>query len=119
MFEIMCAIRSHGDHTMYFQVDLEGGYHDAGDNVKFGLPLAFSVTTMAWGVVENMNFFEKADELGHAQDAVRWGTDYLLKTYPRPNELWAQVQPSIRSITLPPSLPRIHSTSSNAQPPHD
>lgn len=73
-------------------MDLTGGYHDAGDNVKFGFPLAFSVTTMAWSIVEHGRFMEKADELKHARDAVRWGTDYLLKTYPRPNELWAQVQ---------------------------
>ncbi|AQK75443.1 Endoglucanase 15 [Zea mays] len=29
-------------------VDLTGGYYDAGDNVKYGLPLAFTVTTLAW-----------------------------------------------------------------------
>ena len=27
-----------------------GGYYDAGDNVKYGLPMAFTVTTLAWGV---------------------------------------------------------------------
>jgi hypothetical protein len=31
-------------------VDLTGGYLDAGDNVKFGLPMASAVTTLAWGV---------------------------------------------------------------------
>jgi len=29
---------------------LLGGYYDAGDNVKYGLPMAFTVTTLAWGV---------------------------------------------------------------------
>ncbi|CAM6084827.1 unnamed protein product [Calypogeia fissa] len=72
-------------------VDLSGGYHDAGDNVKFGLPMAYTITIMAWSILEHGRFMEKAEELQHAEDAVRWGTDYLLKTYPRPNELWAQV----------------------------
>ncbi|KAI3682108.1 hypothetical protein L2E82_50140 [Cichorium intybus] len=29
-------------------VDLAGGYYDAGDNVKYGFPMAFTVTTLAW-----------------------------------------------------------------------
>lgn len=35
-----------------FQVDLVGGYYDAGDNVKFGLPMAFTTTLLAWSVIE-------------------------------------------------------------------
>ncbi|KAJ6701847.1 ENDOGLUCANASE [Salix koriyanagi] len=33
-------------------VDLVGGYYDAGDNVKFGLPMAFTVTMMSWSIIE-------------------------------------------------------------------
>jgi hypothetical protein len=33
-------------------VDLTGGYYDAGDHVKFGLPMASSMTMLGWGVVE-------------------------------------------------------------------
>ncbi|KAL2939098.1 Endoglucanase 5 [Bienertia sinuspersici] len=41
-----------GMHDGYAQgVDLVGGYYDAGDHVKFGLPMAFSVTMMAWAAV--------------------------------------------------------------------
>ena len=32
--------------------DLTGGFYDAGDHVKFGLPMAFSMTMLAWGGVE-------------------------------------------------------------------
>ena len=32
--------------------DLEGGYFDAGDHVKFGQPMSFSMTTLAWGGIE-------------------------------------------------------------------
>ena len=33
--------------------DLTGGWYDAGDHVKFGLPMAFTTTMLAWGAVEN------------------------------------------------------------------
>lgn len=33
-------------------VDLSGGWVDAGDNVKFNFPLAFSVVNLAWGGIE-------------------------------------------------------------------
>ena len=33
-------------------VDLTGGYYDAGDNVKFGLPMTYSMSMLAWGVVQ-------------------------------------------------------------------
>ena len=32
--------------------DLTGGWYDAGDHVKFGLPMAVSATMLAWGAVE-------------------------------------------------------------------
>lgn len=73
------------------QVDLSGGYYDAGDNVKFGLPMAFTVTLLSWGVVEFGDSMSKAGQLGHALNAIRWGTDYLLKAHTGPNELWVQV----------------------------
>ncbi|KAJ8476761.1 hypothetical protein OPV22_020488 [Ensete ventricosum] len=31
------------------RVDLTGGYYDAGDNVKFGFPIAYVITLLAWG----------------------------------------------------------------------
>ncbi|KAJ7540384.1 hypothetical protein O6H91_10G012100 [Diphasiastrum complanatum] len=72
-------------------VDLTGGYYDAGDNVKFGLPMAFTVTMLSWAAIEYGNQMEQAGELQNMQDAIRWGTDYLLKTAAGPTELWTQV----------------------------
>lgn len=31
--------------------DLTGGWFDAGDFVKFNFPMAYSVTTLAWGMI--------------------------------------------------------------------
>lgn len=75
---------------MSSQVDLTGGYYDAGDNVKFGLPMAFTTTMLAWSVLEFGRWMPK--ELNHAREAVRWGTDYLLKASASlPSALYVQV----------------------------
>lgn len=74
------------------QVDLTGGYYDAGDNVKFGMPMAFSIAVLAWNAVEFKDSLRQTGQLGNTLNAVRWGTDYLLKCSARPNELWVQVR---------------------------
>ncbi|CAL9174649.1 unnamed protein product [Musa hybrid cultivar] len=73
-------------------VDLVGGYYDAGDNVKFGLPMAFTVTMLSWSVVEYGGDIAAAGELKHALEAIKWGTDYFIKAHTHPNVLWAQVR---------------------------
>src|ERR1044072_2315844 len=35
-----------------YNTDLTGGYYDAGDNVKFGFPMAFTTTMLAWSLLE-------------------------------------------------------------------
>nr|GMD01591.1 endoglucanase 6-like [Ipomoea batatas] len=72
-------------------VDLVGGYYDAGDNVKFGLPMAFTVTMMSWSIIEYGKQMAASGELGHAMDAVKWGTDYFIKAHPEPNVLYGEV----------------------------
>ncbi|KAK4435465.1 Endoglucanase 6 [Sesamum alatum] len=72
-------------------VDLVGGYYDAGDNVKFGLPMAFTVTMMSWSILEYGRQMGASGELGHALDAVKWGTDYLIKAHPEPYVLYGEV----------------------------
>ncbi|KAH0979082.1 hypothetical protein GBA52_006259 [Prunus armeniaca] len=57
--------------------DLVGGYYDAGDNVKFNFPMAFTTTMLSWSVIEFGQLM--GPELQHALEAIRWGTDYLLK----------------------------------------
>ena len=37
---------------MITQVHLVGGYYDAGDNVKFGYPMAFTTTKLSWSCLE-------------------------------------------------------------------
>ena len=76
------------------RADLVGGYYDAGDNVKFGLPMAFTVTMLSWSVAEFGDAMARAGggHLESARDAVRWGADYLLKAAAAaPGALYVQV----------------------------
>ncbi|XP_073298711.1 endoglucanase 14-like [Primulina huaijiensis] len=72
-------------------IDLVGGYYDAGDNVKFGLPMAFTVTMLSWSVVEFGPQLQARNERENALNAIKWGTDYLIKAHPQPNVLYGQV----------------------------
>ncbi|KAL5537642.1 hypothetical protein UlMin_044314 [Ulmus minor] len=72
-------------------VNLVGGYYDAGDHVKFGLPMAFTVTMLSWGAVEFRKEITNLDQMGQTLWAIRWGTDYFMKAHPQPNVLWSQV----------------------------
>lgn len=73
-----------------FQVDLVGGYYDAGDNVKFGLPMAFTTTLLAWSVIEFGS--SMPSQIGNARAAIHWSTDYLIKAATAtPDTLYVQV----------------------------
>ena len=72
-------------------VDLTGGWHDAGDHVKFGFPMASSATLLAWGVLEYPEGYRRSGQLDAILDNLRWVNDYFLKASAKPDELWAQV----------------------------
>ncbi|KAG6394630.1 hypothetical protein SASPL_145219 [Salvia splendens] len=73
---------------MAMQVDLVGGYYDAGDNVKFRFPMAFT-TMLSWSVIEFRGRMK--GELQHAKEAIKWATDYLLKATVHPDTIYVQV----------------------------
>ncbi|XP_058745761.1 endoglucanase 8-like isoform X2 [Vicia villosa] len=70
-------------------VRMDGGYYDAGDNVKFHFPMAFTTTMLAWSVIEFGDLM--GPDLQHAIEAIRWGTDYFLKATKDPNVVIAQI----------------------------
>jgi hypothetical protein len=72
-------------------VDLTGGYYDAGDGVKFGLPMASAMTLLAWGGIEFQAGYEKSGQRGYLLDAVRWGDDWLMKAHTAPDVFYGQV----------------------------
>lgn len=72
-------------------MDLTGGYYDAGDNVKYQFPMAFTITMLSWSVIQYKGAFMKTGQLQYAQQAVKWGTDYFLKCVTGPTQIWVQV----------------------------
>ncbi|RDI16762.1 processive endocellulase [Lentzea flaviverrucosa] len=72
-------------------LDLSGGFYDAGDHVKFGLPFAFSVSMLAWGAVENRTAYAGSGQLPHLMANLRHGTDWIIKAHPSPNVVYGQV----------------------------
>ncbi|PIN26411.1 Cellulase [Handroanthus impetiginosus] len=72
-------------------VNLVGGYYDAGDHVKFGLPMAFSVTMLSWACIDFKADLVTLNQMGHTLEAIKWGTDYFIKAHPQPYVLWGQV----------------------------
>jgi len=72
-------------------VDLTGGWYDAGDHVKFNLPLAYTVTMLAWAVYEEEATLSKAGQLNYLLDEIKWSSDYLIKCHPQANVFYYQV----------------------------
>ncbi|KAG6606068.1 hypothetical protein SDJN03_03385, partial [Cucurbita argyrosperma subsp. sororia] len=71
-------------------VNLVGGYYDAGDNVKFVWPMAFTVTLLSWTAVEYENEMGSVMQLQHLRGSVRWGADFILQAHVSPTTLYTQ-----------------------------
>ncbi|XP_076451288.1 endoglucanase E-4-like [Babylonia areolata] len=71
--------------------DLTGGWYDAGDNVKFNFPMAWSTTVLCWSLLEFRDAYSQAGQLRYMYDGIRWPLEYFLKCHTKPNELYVQV----------------------------
>lgn len=69
-------------------LDLTGGLFDAGDHIKFGLPMAYTATLLSWAALEYRDRLQGAGLLGGAMDAVAWIADYLVKASPPGQEVY-------------------------------
>ncbi|HEX3043967.1 MAG TPA: glycoside hydrolase family 9 protein [Bacillota bacterium] len=69
-------------------LDLTGGWADAGDGVKFGLPMAYSAAQLGWAVYEYRSAFEQSGQLSVILDEIKWATDYFIKAHPSANVLY-------------------------------
>lgn len=63
------------------KTNLVGGFYDAGDAIKFNFPGAFAMTMLSWSVIEYSGKYESSGDLNHVKEIIKWGTDYLLKTF--------------------------------------
>lgn len=72
-------------------LDLTGGLYDAGDNVKFNLPMAYTSAMLAWSVYETKDAYEKSGQLDYALETIKWVNDYLIKCHPEDDVYYYQV----------------------------
>ncbi len=62
-------------------VDLSGGWYDAGDHVKFGLPMSYSAAILAWGGYEFGAAYNDSAQRQYLEDNLRFVSDYFLQAY--------------------------------------
>lgn len=72
-------------------LDLTGGLYDAGDNVKFNLPMAYTASMLAWSVYEYESAYKEAGQYEYILGDIRWITDYLIKCHPEDYVFYYQV----------------------------
>ena len=58
--------------------DVLGGWYDAGDHVKFNLPMAYSAAMLAWGLYQYGDGVEKIGEWQNYQNNLEFVLDYLV-----------------------------------------
>ena len=78
-------------------LDLSKGLYDAGDHMKFGLPMAFTATLLSWSILEYGHHMDSVNQLEPAKDSLKWITDFLIHAHPSANVLYIQVQRSYAS----------------------
>ncbi|CAL0326995.1 unnamed protein product [Lupinus luteus] len=77
-------------------LDLSKGLYDAGDNMKFGFPMAFTATVLSWSILEYGDQMDHVGQLEPAQNSLKWITDFLINAHPSENTLYIQVgDPSV------------------------
>lgn len=72
-------------------LDLTGGLYDAGDNVKFNLPMAYTAAMLAWSVYLDRDSYKKSGQLEYITETIRWVNDYLIKCHPQDDVYYYQV----------------------------
>ena len=53
--------------------------------------MAGAMTVLAYGGISYGAGYEAAGEMDNLKDAIKWGTDYLIKAHVSPNEFYCQV----------------------------
>lgn len=64
----------------------------AGDFLKLGGLMAYSTTTLAWGILEFRTAYEAAGQYEYALDSIRWPLDYFIKCHVSDAEFYYKVQ---------------------------
>lgn len=72
-------------------VDLTGGWYDAGDHVKFNLPMSYTSAMLAWSLYEDKDAYDKSGQTKYIIDGIKWANDYFIKCNPTADVYYYQV----------------------------
>ena len=72
-------------------LDLTGGLYDAGDNVKFNLPMAYTASMLAWSYYESKDAYKTSGQDKYILETIKWINDYLIKCHPESDVYYYQV----------------------------
>ena len=72
-------------------VDLTGGLYDAGDHVKFNLPMAYTGAVLGWSYYEDPKAYEESGQDIYLLSNLRWINDYLMKCHTEDEVYYYQV----------------------------
>ncbi|RUS15846.1 Six-hairpin glycosidase-like protein [Endogone sp. FLAS-F59071] len=63
--------------------DLSGGYYEAANTMKWGLPLAYTITAHAFNLYSFPEAFKAINEWDEGLEMVKYGTDYFINAHPQ------------------------------------
>jgi hypothetical protein len=72
-------------------LNLTGGWYTSGNHVKFGLPMAYSATMLAWGAIAYRQAYANDGQIHAMLNNLRWVNDYFIRAHPAPNVFYGQV----------------------------
>ncbi|KAG8900314.1 hypothetical protein FRB99_006119 [Tulasnella sp. 403] len=79
--------------------DLSGGYYEAANTMKWGLPLAYTVTQLAFNVYVFGDAMKAMNEINEAKEGAKWGADYLVNCISGPENFVGQLGVSAINTT--------------------
>ncbi|HEX3047981.1 MAG TPA: glycoside hydrolase family 9 protein [Bacillota bacterium] len=72
-------------------VNLAGGFHDAGDHVKFGLPQGYAAAVLGWSLYEYRDIFDSTGNTAKLLSTLKYFTDYFLISHTNATTFYYQV----------------------------
>lgn len=70
--------------------DLEGGYHDAGDHVIFGMPQTYAFSTLGWAYYETKDVYERTNQKIWMLRTLKYFSDFFMKCHRNPDVFYYQ-----------------------------
>lgn len=71
--------------------DMTGGYHDAGDHIKFGITNGYAASILAWSLFEFKDAYDGTGNTDKIISTLKYFTDYMMKSRVSANKYYYHV----------------------------